>query len=202
LGLVALLAVTNASADDTVTVVLKSGGRYRGEIVEVVPNDHLTIKLISGDIRNFAWDDVDVRATASMAKAEKKANKHARKDSDEDEGPTPKKGKPGTGAIVAGAILLPIGVAFMVPGIYIAAGGLCSSSNCTTGGLGTALGATLVIAGGTLTLIGTISLFGGLAAREAASSDGFVMYRRNAFRMELTPSAPASAVGSSLQLTF
>lgn len=42
-----------------VTVVTKSGAKYRGELVEEVPNDHITIKLATGEVKRFAWGEVE-----------------------------------------------------------------------------------------------------------------------------------------------
>lgn len=60
------MAASTASADDgagTVSVFTKDGAEYRGELVERVPNDHVTIKEATGDVKRFAWADVaEVRA--------------------------------------------------------------------------------------------------------------------------------------------
>src|SRR5580704_2020131 len=40
------------------TVVTKDGAEYRGDLVESVPGDHLTLKLATGDVKRFAWADV------------------------------------------------------------------------------------------------------------------------------------------------
>lgn len=55
LGLVAPPAVC---ADDALTVVLKNGASYHGELVERVPGDHVTLRLATGDIKTFAWSEV------------------------------------------------------------------------------------------------------------------------------------------------
>lgn len=40
------------------TVTLKDGSIFRGELIELVPRDHLTIKLATGDIRRFEWSEL------------------------------------------------------------------------------------------------------------------------------------------------
>jgi hypothetical protein len=49
---------TFADSDAQVTIVLKSGAKYRGDLVEEVPNDHVTIKLATGEVKRFAWDEI------------------------------------------------------------------------------------------------------------------------------------------------
>lgn len=39
-------------------VVMKDGSRYRGELVEEVVGDHVTIRLVTGEVRTFASVDV------------------------------------------------------------------------------------------------------------------------------------------------
>ena len=47
-------------ADDaSVTIVLKGGAKYRGTLVEEVPNDHVTIQLATGEVKRFAWADIN-----------------------------------------------------------------------------------------------------------------------------------------------
>jgi hypothetical protein len=41
------------------TIVLKSGGLYRGTLVDVVPNDHARIRLETGEIANVPWGEID-----------------------------------------------------------------------------------------------------------------------------------------------
>jgi hypothetical protein len=48
-----------ASDDATITVWTRDGATYRGEIVERVPNDHVTIKLATGETKRFEWKDLD-----------------------------------------------------------------------------------------------------------------------------------------------
>jgi len=47
-----MLAAGRADAE---TVKLGDGSVYVGDLVEKVPNDHITIKLATGDIRRFEW---------------------------------------------------------------------------------------------------------------------------------------------------
>lgn len=54
-----VLASSVALADADQLVVLHDGSRFRGTLVELVPNDHVTIKLATGEVRRFAWGDVE-----------------------------------------------------------------------------------------------------------------------------------------------
>jgi hypothetical protein len=58
---IALAASSPALADSTAgdAIVLKSGGLYRGTLIDVVPNDHARIRLESGEIENVAWGEID-----------------------------------------------------------------------------------------------------------------------------------------------
>jgi hypothetical protein len=47
-----------AAGDADETVYLKDGSIYRGELVEKVPGDHVTVKLATGEIKRFAWQDL------------------------------------------------------------------------------------------------------------------------------------------------
>jgi hypothetical protein len=40
-------------------VWLKNGGFLRGALVELAPGDHLTVQLVTGEIRRSPWSDVD-----------------------------------------------------------------------------------------------------------------------------------------------
>ncbi len=40
------------------TVMLADGSIYSGQVVELVPGDHLTLKLPSGDVKRFAWSEM------------------------------------------------------------------------------------------------------------------------------------------------
>jgi len=46
------------------TVVLPDGSVYSGEVVELVPGDHLTLRLATGEVRRFAWSDVQASISA------------------------------------------------------------------------------------------------------------------------------------------
>jgi hypothetical protein len=50
-------ALAQAPGGDT--IVLKSGGLYRGTLVDVVPNDHARILLDTGEVVNVPWSAVD-----------------------------------------------------------------------------------------------------------------------------------------------
>jgi hypothetical protein len=52
-------AASLARADADEIVVLHDGSRFRGTLVELVANDHVTIKLATGEVRRFAWADVE-----------------------------------------------------------------------------------------------------------------------------------------------
>lgn len=54
-----VLASSAALADADQLVVLHDGSRFRGTLVELVPNDHVTIKLATGEVRRFAWPDIE-----------------------------------------------------------------------------------------------------------------------------------------------
>jgi hypothetical protein len=56
-GVIVFACATSARAD-TLTVRLSDGSIYSGEIVEKVPNDHVTIKLATGEIRRFEWTSI------------------------------------------------------------------------------------------------------------------------------------------------
>ncbi len=53
-----------AWADDVVTVHTRDGSVYRGELVEQVTGDHVTVKVASGPIRRIAWRDVEAQPVA------------------------------------------------------------------------------------------------------------------------------------------
>ena len=53
-----LLSSPMILADPSVVVLLNSGAEYHGQIVERVPGDHITIQLITGEVKVFAWRDV------------------------------------------------------------------------------------------------------------------------------------------------
>jgi hypothetical protein len=40
------------------TVTLRDGSAFRGELVEKIPGDHVTLKLATGEIKMFRWADI------------------------------------------------------------------------------------------------------------------------------------------------
>jgi hypothetical protein len=71
LALTLACPVTRARADGPATdalrdvgVATRDGATFRGELVERVPGDHLTVKLASGEIKRFAWADIADVATS------------------------------------------------------------------------------------------------------------------------------------------
>jgi hypothetical protein len=54
-----LLASSIALADETEVVHTRNGSVYRGELVEKVVDDHVTIKLATGEIKRIEWADID-----------------------------------------------------------------------------------------------------------------------------------------------
>ena len=44
---------SGGSSDRIVT--LSDGALYRGELIELVPNDHITIRLATGEVKRFEW---------------------------------------------------------------------------------------------------------------------------------------------------
>ena len=64
-----VLASSAALADSDQLVVLHDGSRYRGTLVELVPDDHVTIKLATGEVRRFAWADIEKTAETSEQSA-------------------------------------------------------------------------------------------------------------------------------------
>jgi hypothetical protein len=57
-GIALLLVAGVALADDVESVQTKDGSVYRGELVERVVNDHVTLKLATGEIKTIAWSDI------------------------------------------------------------------------------------------------------------------------------------------------
>ncbi len=53
--LVGMLVSANSFADDLETVRTQDGSVYRGELIEKVVDDHITIKLGTGEIKRFEW---------------------------------------------------------------------------------------------------------------------------------------------------
>lgn len=92
LALSLALAPTPALAakdDGGVTIVLKSGAKYRGTLVEEVPGDHVTIQLATGEVKRFEWADV-------VHKAPKPSAGTADEEPEDDDTPEPPKSKPKT----------------------------------------------------------------------------------------------------------
>jgi hypothetical protein len=54
-----------ATDDATITVWTKDGSMFRGEVVERVPNDHVTIKLATGETKRVEWKDVERDSTTA-----------------------------------------------------------------------------------------------------------------------------------------
>jgi hypothetical protein len=54
----------------TRTFTLKDGSIFSGELVELVPNDHVTLKLATGEVRRISWSDLaPAKAAESPAPA-------------------------------------------------------------------------------------------------------------------------------------
>lgn len=47
-----------AAAQESYVVKLKDGSIYQGDLVEYVPEDHVTIHLATGETRRFAWSEI------------------------------------------------------------------------------------------------------------------------------------------------
>lgn len=48
-------------------VTLPDGSLYRGELIELVPNDHITIRLATGEVRRFEWATISDVSTPVVA---------------------------------------------------------------------------------------------------------------------------------------
>lgn len=48
----------SVGSDGTASVSLKNGNLYRGELVERIQGDHITLKLATGELKTFAWDEL------------------------------------------------------------------------------------------------------------------------------------------------
>lgn len=59
IALVSTVSAVHAAADTSVTVWLKNGGVIQGELVELMPNSHITLTLATGEVRRIVWDDID-----------------------------------------------------------------------------------------------------------------------------------------------
>ena len=55
LAVLAFLCAPSAALASTERVHLNDGSTYEGELVEKVPNDHVTLKLATGEVRRFEW---------------------------------------------------------------------------------------------------------------------------------------------------
>lgn len=60
-------AVTESTTATVDTVHLRSGGMFRGRVSEIVPGDHVTVILPSGETRRIPWSDVERVIVASTA---------------------------------------------------------------------------------------------------------------------------------------
>ena len=60
----AVMESTTATGD---TVHLRSGGMFRGRVTEIVPGDHVTVLLATGESRRVTWHDVERVIVASTA---------------------------------------------------------------------------------------------------------------------------------------
>lgn len=47
-----------ARADDTERIDTRDGSSYRGELVERVAGDHVTLKLATGELKRIEWEDI------------------------------------------------------------------------------------------------------------------------------------------------
>lgn len=70
-SIVALAAVSTSRADEPPEqlVWLKNGGFMRGELIEMSPNDHVTIRLLTGEVRKIPWAEVDHTSSAKASPA-------------------------------------------------------------------------------------------------------------------------------------
>lgn len=68
LALLLALGAADAQPAPEQSVWLKNGGFLRGALVELVPNDHVTLQLVTGEIRRIPAADID-RMTGTTAAA-------------------------------------------------------------------------------------------------------------------------------------
>ena len=61
-GVALVLLASGALADDVESVRTRDGSVYRGELVERVVNDHVTLKLATGEIKTIPWADIQPAA--------------------------------------------------------------------------------------------------------------------------------------------
>jgi hypothetical protein len=57
--------MTESTTDTVDTIHLRSGGFFRGRVTEIVPGDHVSIVLPTGETRRLTWSDVDRVIVAS-----------------------------------------------------------------------------------------------------------------------------------------
>lgn len=79
---------------ETITVWTTDGGVVRGEIVEIAPGDHITIKLATGETKRVAWDDVDHDSTGVKKKGAAKPKPSEEADEEEERTPPPRRRAP------------------------------------------------------------------------------------------------------------
>lgn len=56
-----------AAAEPEHVVTLRDGAIYRGVLIELVPNDHLVLRLATGELRRIAWADIQSRHVVASA---------------------------------------------------------------------------------------------------------------------------------------
>lgn len=59
--------VTESTTTTVDTIHLRSGGLFRGRVSEILPGDHVTVILPSGETRRIPWSDVERVIVASTA---------------------------------------------------------------------------------------------------------------------------------------
>lgn len=59
LGLVLLVAWSSVAFAVEGTVRLKNGGFIQGDVLEVLPGEHVSVRTSDGSVRNIAWDEID-----------------------------------------------------------------------------------------------------------------------------------------------
>lgn len=59
LGLVLLVAWSSVALAVDGTVRLKNGGFIQGDVLEVLPGEHVSVRTSDGNVRNIPWDEVD-----------------------------------------------------------------------------------------------------------------------------------------------
>ena len=67
LVVLAALCAPSVALASSETVHLNDGSVYEGELVEKVPNDHVTIKLATGEVRRFEWSALAPEHAAATA---------------------------------------------------------------------------------------------------------------------------------------